>query len=831
MDLRVHERKAFTREFLPAIRDQLRPFEKGGVLIDTNSWADCFVAVFLRIDHAVQFAFAVHDLPAASKWECEPLRRVQLRILITQSSDIEQAPDPVRDRTARASTRAHGRALVLTRETLLRLPASAVWVTSRAASDVREALEHIDSVSHQLLDTPLKLRTSLGDVVVQPIAEPGIERTYVTTTSAEDAVSELVSVLRSDALRLALRDVLEFRRLADDMIEEGWTEGQIRAEFDIHHAKVLRSLRTRSRPAERIAIDVLNLDPNGHLTLDHECTDPENKQWLPPMRVTITEASTIADTHPDPRSGVAPYVIWRTRTGVPGVAIARDIAHPKSGEDVWYYERDNSGLYRAEHVPAMYKRHNRESLTNPAPYRTLLCVPVWCILSHGGESGVAGVVSLTSTIPNAFDAEDCAWSEAAAHVLGELYVAYYDVLEAAAGIPHEGQTSDGLTLKNASEMADSARPSGAGISLVENVELLSNEPTDGHPVSVLTWLHLSDLHFGAADLRWRFDQRRVLRAIAADIQTLSDRHGVPDFIFVTGDIAFKAAAAEYDQAGAWLDDLYTKTLSGRGKSPALRIVPGNHDVDRSSISVAAKEFHRSSRERSELLDSLIADATAAGILLEKLEQYRQFAKARVPSVEAFDWVEDIAPNELRGSVRLAGLSTVWVSDELDGVFSKNVTMHNPNLLLARKQLDAVFGEASAERLTLLLTHHPPDWLHKASRADFERFVQGPTVHLCGHVHSAGAVDQRRFASADATRFSFIAGAAHDEPESPKLHGYSFGAIGYDRARGAWCIGWCPRMFADDRSEMVWDSLHAGDQPPSGLVWSEIDIQWAPPRWT
>ena len=67
-------------------------------------------------------------------------------------------------------------------------------------------------------------------------------------------------------------------------------------------------------------------------------------------------------------------------------------------------------------------------------------------------------------------------------------------------------------------------------------------------MSVITWLHISDLHFRASD---KFDSAVVTQALLKDI---SQRENIApalkkiDLIFITGDIAFSGKPNEYEVA-------------------------------------------------------------------------------------------------------------------------------------------------------------------------------------------------------------------------------------------------------------------------------------------
>ncbi|MBK9369108.1 MAG: metallophosphoesterase [Deltaproteobacteria bacterium] len=108
---------------------------------------------------------------------------------------------------------------------------------------------------------------------------------------------------------------------------------------------------------------------------------------------------------------------------------------------------------------------------------------------------------------------------------------------------------------------------------------MSTSPT-WRPVRVL---HLSDLHFSA---KTAWDSGTVLGRLAADVARLRAEVGELHLVVVTGDIANFGTAEEYAQATAWLTG---PLATAAGVTPAqIRVVPGNHDVHRGSITRTAK---------------------------------------------------------------------------------------------------------------------------------------------------------------------------------------------------------------------------------------------------
>ena len=98
-------------------------------------------------------------------------------------------------------------------------------------------------------------------------------------------------------------------------------------------------------------------------------------------------------------------------------------------------------------------------------------------------------------------------------------------------------------------------------------------------MNTITWLHISDLHFRTSQA---YDANVVLRALLRDVAERIEQEGLqPDFLAVSGDIAFSGQPAEYDLARRFFDDLLRTTELPKER---LFLVPGNHDVNRSLVS-------------------------------------------------------------------------------------------------------------------------------------------------------------------------------------------------------------------------------------------------------
>lgn len=346
------------------------------------------------------------------------------------------------------------------------------------------------------------------------------------------------------------------------------------------------------------------------------------------------------------------------------------------------------------------------------------------------------------------------------------------------------------------------------------------------------WIHVSDIHFGAGDPSRGFDRLAVTRAIRDDARALADRLGSPDRIFVTGDIAQRADPREYEVAYGWLRELAEASSAPMDR---VRVVPGNHDVDRGAASQRpTQRAHEAIRESPEELDGDLADSRARAGLAEKLSAYRSFVATKLPEHPPscptdIDWTE-VLPEVAgrRGKVRIAGLSTVWVSDWLDGRDKRNPDGRSlwPNMVVSRGQLEHTLGQASEGALLLVLSHHPPEWLVPKSAAWFSSALASRAhVHFSGHVHDAQAGSLRRIGRSGAS-VRYVAGAAHGD--STETYGYAWGGVRWSFADGRWEVGWAPRIYVPELQRIVADRNHYPDLGPDDFGWEPLSVGWAPP---
>lgn len=355
-------------------------------------------------------------------------------------------------------------------------------------------------------------------------------------------------------------------------------------------------------------------------------------------------------------------------------------------------------------------------------------------------------------------------------------------------------------------------------------------PQSGAPPEpfIFSWLHLSDIHFGAGSMSHRFNQNKVCEAILRDTR---DAPCSVNSVFITGDIAFQAAKEEYLAAGDWIQKLANALNISKDR---FFLVPGNHDVNRQTAARAdLGAYHRDSRLHATKLDELLALPDARKALLAKLTDYEDFVKTTFPSHprSADDWsgdwehddVFDVSANQVV-KIKVIGLSTVWLSDSGDGR-SLDGKSFAPNMVIADRQLTAMQNVADSADLLLLLSHHPVEWLTPRSKKELSsNLSRVPHVHLCGHVHQKKAGLSRHF-GAGRQEICFVAGALHNEELQPHEsseyhgeHGYSWGAI--RRKGGVLQVGWSPRVYVPELDCMRADRTRY-DLDQLGFAWEDL----------
>ncbi|MDQ1351356.1 MAG: hypothetical protein QG657_1658 [Acidobacteriota bacterium] len=240
----------------------------------------------------------------------------------------------------------------------------------------------------------------------------------------------------------------------------------------------------------------------------------------------------------------------------------------------------------------------------------------------------------------------------------------------------------------------------------------------------ITILHLSEIHFRQnKDEESKAFRQTVQQRLIDAVLTHTKEHGDPDFVAVTGDVAFSGNKSEYDEALVFLEKLKTVLP----KETEFLVVPGNHDVDRSQVNELFS-LHQVVKEGNtdKLLDN---PKHIESFINSKFKSYRDFVQELNPGLYAapgdYFWVKNYKDK----NISFLGLNSAWASEGDNDRF---------NIALGSPQVIAALDKSKEFSNRVLLMHHPPfDWLKDLEGGRGE-LLKNCRLLLHGHTHSVHA---------------------------------------------------------------------------------------------
>lgn len=286
---------------------------------------------------------------------------------------------------------------------------------------------------------------------------------------------------------------------------------------------------------------------------------------------------------------------------------------------------------------------------------------------------------------------------------------------------------------------------------------------------MLTFIHLSDIHFSSVDDGSQFDLNQKIRK--ALVEDLSTRPAGTEYdaLLITGDIAFSGKKEEYETAKDFLEEIYDQTGLSMKET---YVVPGNHDVDRNYVqpNFPLWDSHEKIRRNAnpthwrETIKTQI-QKDPAQLLLTPFRGYNDFAQGCGCQTTANQIAWSLIfpkPLEFDFQVRLHGLNSALISDRADAP---------AKLLISEFQTTKLCNNSG--EVNVVMSHHPPDWL--MDKAEIRKIVRKfAPVALYGHEHSARLLF-------DDKQFQLFAGALQPERDTqdwfPTYHIFQLGIMG------------------------------------------------------
>lgn len=364
------------------------------------------------------------------------------------------------------------------------------------------------------------------------------------------------------------------------------------------------------------------------------------------------------------------------------------------------------------------------------------------------------------------------------------------------------------------------------------------------------WLHFSDFHQGLPDQQILWPS--VSDAFRDDLVRIHKKSGPWDVVFFTGDLTQQGSAAEFAALDETLADTF-KFIAGLqgGCEPLLLTIPGNHDLVRPKGLDPADAYALQGWTQLE-------DLRSAFWAKDVKHRYRELIDGAFSSYLAWtrDWRRrhpappSLKLDSLQEGILPGDFSAVIVKDGLElGVVGLNSAFlqlrgdldYQGRLDVDPRQIQAVCTPTpsawcKARHIALLMSHHPPDWLHgfAGEQGTWRSEIDPPgrfLAHLFGHRHEArfcgtqdgGAALQRAWQGPSLFGLHKLA-----DGSTNRVHGYSAGRFEADDAHlvcrvfprvallgdaGSWTVGANIRSHLDAESAMVWPSELRRPAPP------------------
>ncbi len=260
-------------------------------------------------------------------------------------------------------------------------------------------------------------------------------------------------------------------------------------------------------------------------------------------------------------------------------------------------------------------------------------------------------------------------------------------------------------------------------------------------MSKLSWLHLSDLHYGKPKDAW--DAEPILKNLIKDLKLLEKDHGLcPDLIFFSGDLAFgqmgpepgKNLEDQYKGVKKFLEQVRT-AFSKPVPKTRIFLVPGNHDVNRKRVGKMSTMFIDSLDDQESLSDFMNGGGEDWNRVMDRLEDYRNFLKdfgnrVMLQDPDRLTYGTTVDINGIR--VGIAGFNTVWSS-------GRNSKEENGKLRVAWKwQNTWMQKQMESARVKIALFHHPLSWGAEPDKTYAEDMIRRQFHFvLTGHEHKTG----------------------------------------------------------------------------------------------
>jgi predicted MPP superfamily phosphohydrolase len=239
-------------------------------------------------------------------------------------------------------------------------------------------------------------------------------------------------------------------------------------------------------------------------------------------------------------------------------------------------------------------------------------------------------------------------------------------------------------------------------------------------------LHISDLHASEGNN----DQKVIVEAFLNDLKIVSDSGFQPDLVIFSGDIVYSADLADsYLPAMGWI--LSTLSIFNLPET-CLICAPGNHDASRDFVLQnieKTKKFRLGAQEKTKT-ENLFKSSDFVTYANSKFKNYWDF-------MGAFN-------RSMRSKIAISGEQFLFPDSKLAVVTINTALLSGAgvdglndwgNLAVSEHDIRSLFDDIPPGYETVVVGHHPAEWLNEQSRSVLDSLVARKSVsYLHGHMH-------------------------------------------------------------------------------------------------
>lgn len=260
-------------------------------------------------------------------------------------------------------------------------------------------------------------------------------------------------------------------------------------------------------------------------------------------------------------------------------------------------------------------------------------------------------------------------------------------------------------------------------------------------------LQISDIHWKKRK-KWNENFPGMKARFLVDLEDYYKAKGSVDYIFVCGDVAFKGAKDEYDEAKEYIEKI-CKIVGCTDEQ--VYVVPGNHDLNRKAAGANIREMMNAALSCKERNKEFFDDAVLKTPILREsayrpFEHYYEFSKyylcqevvmgkslQSIGEEEIIDddklyYQEPLTKKEGDFSISVRGVNTALNCDEWD--YNEEKKDGHLQFLPRRSYM---IDDVKKQEIRIFIGHHPLEFL--TNKEEIEPYLNNHYhIQFFGHVH-------------------------------------------------------------------------------------------------